>query len=220
MLVGIRATHKPLTVALLGVFFTTIVWTLYVVLMSVAPAPFADENLRALVRVGVVLLPAVVISKTQRNVSAWDYFRLRKRWLRGTIIGFITSAAYLALVALFQMQNPSFELPSGLAIWFNFIVGSPLAEELLYRGMLYAELERVMKPIWAMLISALMFAILHLPVWIIMDQLDIAAIIGNFFQIFAYGLAFAALLRFTRSLWAPLAAHWLNNFVLLSIVSR
>lgn len=215
----VNTKQNSLLSASIAVLVAITAWTLYVVLMKVAPEPFANDTLRAFARVFIVLLPAVFHIVRQQDESALDYLQLRQKWLRGILIGVVIAGIYLAFTIATTMNNPMIELPVVPAIWFNFIIGSPLAEELLFRGVLFNELNRAMSSYLAIIISALMFAILHLPVWIILDGMPIALIAQSFLQIFVYGLIFAMMMKFTKSLWTPLSAHWLNNLVLLSVIS-
>jgi len=214
----IEIKKNSLLSAILAVLFSIIGWTLYVLLMAVAPEPFANDNLRALARVSVVLLPAIFHILKQSDASKTDYLQLRPKWFRGIIVGLAISAIYLAFTIMTTMRNPIIAMSVDPAIWLNFIIGSPLAEELLFRGVLFNELNRHTSTYLAIIISALMFAVLHLPVWLILDGMTIVLAIQSFGQIFLYGLVFATMMKFTRSLWAPLSAHWLNNLILLSLV--
>ncbi len=206
--------------AIFAVLFSIIAWTLYVLLMVVAPTPFANENLRAIARVSIVLFPAIFYIIGRQDISKLDYLQLRENWLRGIIVGLLIAGIYLALNVIATMQHPVIAISANPAIWFNFIIGSPLAEEVLFRGVLFNELNRRIPSYLAVIISALMFALLHVPVWLILDGMAITLLIQNFVQIFFYGLVFATMMKFTKSLWTPLAAHWLNNLILLSLVER
>ena len=209
--------QNHLTSAFIGVIFAIIAWAFYVLLIAIAPTPFANDTLRAIVRVSVVLLPALIhVARQQEN--ALDYLQLRSYWLRGLIIGSLVAGIYLGLFFITTMQQPMLQLPDNFAIWFNFIIGSPFAEELLFRGVFFNELKRVVAVHWAIGISAIFFAILHLPVWLILDGMTLSTALQSFVQISLYGVVFALLMHVTKSLWASLAAHWLNNFILLSIV--
>lgn len=148
-----------------------------------------------------------------------DFLQLRVYWLRGIIAGLFLAGFYIGLAVIANMHAPSFMLDHSPAVWFNFILGSPIAEELLFRGVLFNELCRFTKWSWAILVSAIGFAILHLPVWILLDDMSTSLLIQSFGNILLYGIIFAGLMKATKSLWAPIAAHCLNNFLLLSIVT-
>ena len=83
-------------------------------------------------------------------------------------------------------------------------VGAPLAEELLFRGLLYGRLRKILKVVPAMLISSLMFGIIH----------------GNIIQgIYAtlIGLICAYVYEKFKSIWAPIILHAAaNSFAVVS----
>ncbi len=81
----------------------------------------------------------------------------------------------------------------------------PLVEELLFRGVLLSALLRRFRVGWSMAISALVFALAHLPglqfAWYALPDLMLLA------------LALAALRLASRSLWPAVLAHGVNNLL-------
>lgn len=200
------------------VVFATIGWTLYVVLMKVMPLPFAHENLRAVVRVAVVLLPALYYVIRHQPLPIADALQLRQNWRKGVLVGVGVALVYLVLITALDPRAVVLKMPIGFSTWFNYIIGSPLAEEILYRGVLFQYLSQHMTLWRAALLSTATFTLLHIPVWILLNEFSAAQLMTSVLQIAAYGIVFALLCRFTRSLWAPLTAHWLNNLMLSVIV--
>jgi len=96
--------------------------------------------------------------------------------------------------------------PLGFAfVLLNAVVVAPLAEELLFRGFLYAALRRYAGPLGAISVSAAIFALLHdyplgLP------------------PLFLLGFLLAYLYERTGSLAAPIAAHAANNLYSMLVV--
>lgn len=211
-----HATYRQLTCV---VAFATIGWTLYVVLMKVMPLPFAHDDLRAVVRVAVVLLPALYYVIRHQPLPIADALQLRQNWRKGVLVGGGVALVYLALITALDPRPVVLKIPVGFSTWFNYIIGSPLAEEVLYRGVLFQNLSQRLSLWKTTLISTATFTLLHLPVWILLNEFSAAQLISSALQIAAYGIVFALLCRFTRSLWAPLTAHWLNNLI-LSVVMR
>ena len=187
--------------------------------MTAWPVMFAGVELRAVARVSIILIPAIIFFRLgSKQKSILDFFQLRENWIRGVIVGSGVALLYFSLdwAMNFSSRLNSLHLPVGFSIWFNFILGSPLAEEAFFRGVLLQELKGSMGTIGATLISAFAFTLLHVPQWTLLDQQSGTALLSLSVSIFTYGIIFALLLNFTRSLWAPLSAHWLNNFILLA----
>lgn len=201
------------TLAVIGI------WTIYCFLI-VASAFFAVPSVRAVARVTIVLIPALLFYWGERGERPFlDYFLLRDNWLRGVLIGGGFAILYFSVdwFLNFEARMSAFHIPTGFAIWFNFIVGSPFAEELFFRGVLLQELRKLLGAAWATIISAIAFTLLHLPQWLILDNLAAAETVSLSMSIFSYGIIFALLMITTKSLWGALLPHWINNFILLAI---
>jgi membrane protease YdiL (CAAX protease family) len=86
------------------------------------------------------------------------------------------------------------------ATLFAAVFIAPICEETFFRGFVFAGLLRSMPPVWAIILSALLFAVAH-------------ADPGSFAVLFFIGLALALLRWRTQSLWPGILLHLLNNGV-------
>jgi membrane protease YdiL (CAAX protease family) len=103
------------------------------------------------------------------------------------------------------------------ATWLNAIVSAPIAEEVLFRGLVFRLLLEHLAVWSALAVSALLFALIHLPYWWLSGAASPAGLVINLGSIFAYGVFFALLYRWSGSLYAPLISHMLNNLVTSSL---
>jgi membrane protease YdiL (CAAX protease family) len=87
---------------------------------------------------------------------------------------------------------------------FILAVASSLGEELLFRGAL--------QPWWGLVPSALVFAVLHIGPG--------ARFLPWTFSAFVIGLVFGGLSRWLGDLGAPIAAHFVINFMNLDYITR
>lgn len=189
-----------------------LVWLGWVLLMRWFPEPFANVYLRGLVRIGILLVPAYLFLR--KSGTPWlEGWYLRVNWQRGVIVGLVVSALFLSFTYFAQSREAElvWQLPVKADTWFNWIIGSPFAEEAWFRAVLFGELDRKYGLTYALLGSSLMFGLLHLPTWILLDGMSASLIAQSFGNIVLYGLVFALLFRATGSLWASLVPHWLNN---------
>ena len=189
-----------------------LVWLGWVLLMRWYPEPFANVYLRGLVRIGILLVPAYLFSR-KSGISWLESWYLRVNWQRGVTIGLVVSGLFLTFSYLAQSRAVElvWQLPVKVDTWFNWIIGSPFAEEAWFRAVLFGQIHRQHGLIYALLGSSLMFGLLHLPTWILLEGMSTILIIQSFGNIVLYGLVFALLFRVTGSLWASLVPHWLNN---------
>lgn len=98
-------------------------------------------------------------------------------------------------------ENPGL-LTSPLFL-FAVVLGIPLIEEVLWRGLLLTVLLRHLKPAVAIVISALLFALMH----------D-----GGQLPVLVQGILLACLYQRTRTLTAPLLFHALHNLLTVLII--
>ncbi len=87
------------------------------------------------------------------------------------------------------------------------VLAAPLAEELLFRGLLYRLARRAWGPWPAATVSSLVFGLIHGEPWFL-------------FGLIGLGLILAYLYETTGSLLAPVIAHALHNAVSLSLMIR
>jgi uncharacterized protein len=194
-----------------------VLWTIWCGLMKAWPVPFALPLPRAIVRVGVLLLPVLWWS---RKASGRDALHLRRHWRRGLLVGIATALLWFVPLCCYRLYAGGYvgRTPSSGAVWLNWILGSPFAEEVFFRALLLRELQSFASTVVAAFISALLFALFHLPLWIISGELQGGALIGSLGAVFGYGLVFAALFLFTRSPWGSFISHAANNLVAQSLV--
>lgn len=93
---------------------------------------------------------------------------------------------------------------------------APLYEELLFRRVLFGRLWQAGWPVLGLVLSSLVFALVHeLP------GLNGKPMASTVFLILVYagmGAMFAWVYRRTQTLWAPIAAHILNNAIALAVL--
>ena len=128
----------------------------------------------------------------------------------GIAIELIVQAPHLEQVAVREMKAL---LGQPLLFWLTAAVAVfviPVAEEILFRGLLQGWLVRVMHPAWAILLSSLLFAAAHYAP----SQGAYNAVIMA--QLFPLGLVLGHLYRRQRSLLAPITLHGLFNAITLA----
>jgi membrane protease YdiL (CAAX protease family) len=98
------------------------------------------------------------------------------------------------------LQESKYAPISVYAILAGSVLIAPLCEESFFRGFVLPGLLHDLSPIWAILISSLLFAVAH-------------ADIGSFVPLFAIGLCLGFLRLRTGSTWASISLHMLNNLL-------
>lgn len=131
-------------------------------------------------------------------------FRKPQGWALPSIVAFalwiLLSAIYAALDPQIN-QDPLLRELGDLPVQiFLVVILAPLAEEIIFRGVLFAGFLRRMPLLLAAVFSALLFALPHLPGGIAILPL-----------VFVAGFILALLFYRTGSLWPPIIVHALNN---------
>lgn len=167
----------------------------------------------ALVSVVVVAVSAWIVAGRERRSA----MGLRRppgwAWVVAPIVGILVGVASSALTRLLPGSGVSvvehaIALPSGRIATAGAALLAPIAEEVIFRGALYAALRRFGVAA-AVAGSSVLFALVHVP------QLEGAW--GALAGVALAGLGFAIVRASMRSLWAALVAHWSYNAALVAL---
>ena len=105
-----------------------------------------------------------------------------------------------------------------MAAWLNPILTAPLAEEILFRGLVFRFLSE-RKGVWiGLVVSSVLFALCHLPYWWISGAKSGADLGFSLLEMAGIGALLCALFQWKRSLWTPLIYHCANNFISIAFV--
>ncbi len=124
------------------------------------------------------------------------FFSYGMLYLSRYIINFIPVNSYLSFII------PAKSISNGLMgilSLISIVLISPIAEEFLFRGIFLNKLRLVVPTIFAVLISALLFASLHG--------------FGSITSAFIFGICMAILYLKSDNILVPVLAHFLNNLI-------
>jgi len=172
----------------------------------------------------VVLTILTVASGKGRSISRVFGVSARTLWMsiRSGLHGYVAVFPWLLVLLVLvvsiarcvgvepppePIQELIFEEQSPSILWLTVLLAcvvGPLAEELFFRGVLYAALRRRTSRIWATLLSGGLFSLVH------------TNIVG-FVPILLLGCVLADRYERTGSLMAPLTVHIAHNSLLMSL---
>ena len=214
--------------ALLGWFLVgQLLGSLFVAILGMFVPQQAVLNYGMLVAYPLSFLPAMVFAahKSQRNSLFETGYSLNnshwgpnKGWqlaLTAVVITFATMIVadlpnYLnfkltesvpALASFYDMFMDVMQQITGGPFWSSFLVTAifaPVFEEWLCRGMVLRGLLAKVKPGWAIVISALFFALIHMNPWQALNAFIIGLIMGYIYYR-------------SGSLWLTMLIHFVNN---------
>ncbi|WP_291632706.1 CPBP family intramembrane glutamic endopeptidase [Clostridium sp.] len=115
---------------------------------------------------------------------------------------------WISKISMPDFINVAFEEISISPIIFiiNVIVVAPIYEEIIFRGILLKGMSKKINPTAAIVVSALLFALVHLN-------------IPQGINAFLLGLAIGFIYLRTESIYLSIFAHFVNNFLALSVSS-
>jgi membrane protease YdiL (CAAX protease family) len=168
-----------------------------------------DNIWRSIIRIGAVLIPGLYF------MSKHESYRQINNHRRGIIVGLIISLAIVLSSYLVQIRylGMQYQLPTGFTTWLNWIIVSPVAEEILFRGVVFQELKKHNHWVMAAILSSLLFVGLHIPTQVLIDQQSTLEIMKYSLHLFMISLLFTYAVHKSRSLWASILPHWTNNLI-------
>ncbi|HEY3993258.1 MAG TPA: type II CAAX endopeptidase family protein [Ktedonobacteraceae bacterium] len=207
---GTTPQTKPVTFSQdLGGAFLTIAFTALIEgAFLIAPYYYANKTLvQESLREGEARARAIFRSLGLRRFNFWRALP----WIIGLmvlIVGFewLYSLAITAFHINLQsndqilQQESAYEPFTTYAILAGSAFVAPFCEEIFFRGFVFPGLLHDLSPVWAVIISAALFAVAH-------------ADPGSFVPLFAIGLCLGFLRWRTGSTWASMSLHVLNNLL-------
>jgi len=190
-----------------------VTWTAWVLLGYPRLRLLGEETLlymliNVVVRALVWVLPVFIYLRYVNGVSPTRYLKLREHW-RGGLLAALVFSIFNFLFFVAQHGLPQFH--TGDITWNSvlsttFLIG--FVEEVPYRGFIFQQLNEWFSFSEAAVISSLLFVTIHLPGWLSLHLFRTQSVIF----IFVFGMLMVALLRYSKSLWAPIVSHSLNDF--------
>ena len=171
------------------------------------------------------VVPAVVFAARIRHEPPLRYLGITtipapRQWAWSlTVIACFLAAVAAGETVVFGRKHVPF---GGAAIYATapgllLLVVTPLLEETLFRGLFVKELRRLAGPGAAVVLTALLFAGIHLPNWIWRGGLT-GGVLANAGGVFVFGLVAGWLYVRTSSIWPPTVAHIANNLLAALLV--
>lgn len=169
--------------------------------------------LEALVKSLIWIVPAWIYIKLYLHSIPISFLKMNVNVKKGLLWGIFLSlllGAFLILEAYF-FNGVSFHFSLSFDDYLNTLLMAGLAEEIVFRGLILQELDKRMTFWKANLITALLFLVIHYPIWI---YNDIIFQYGSHIYVFIIGLLFGFVYKKTGSLWSVIILHAFHNYIL------
>ncbi|MBI2425564.1 MAG: CPBP family intramembrane metalloprotease [Candidatus Hydrogenedentes bacterium] len=215
----LRETN-PLKLVYIAVAAFFALWTVWVLVLLQWPGAFSGDALpqtflRAGVRIVLWLGPLAVYAAMVERQGFGGLFGFEEQWRRG-LWGALALTVLCGVLALARhyLLGAAVEDPRtwSASTWINPILLAPIMEELLFRGFLYRKMAPDTGPWPALIVSSFLFALIHVPYWVLSGNLSGMPLLGEFVTIFLIGAILAVSLRVSGSVLTPIGGHLANNF--------
>ena len=193
----------------LYLFFFYFTWALKELWLIYSFHSFGETTyalLEALVKVLVWIVPIWVYVKYYLNTSPMNYFNMNINVKKGLFWGIILSSLvglrFAIEVYLFNKETFHFALPLNSYLNEFLVVG--ITEEMVFRGFILKEINKRITFWKANGITALLFLLIHYPIWIHNGEFPY---FWTHVYIFLLGIIFGLIYKKTGSLWSVVLLH-------------
>ncbi len=163
----------------------------------------------------------VILYLALRKLNIFGYLKLDNRILHGIIWGLIIGGTilFIKITANYLYYGKVIlNLNFGLNRFIGSVLLVGLSEEVLFRGFILQKANEYTRFWVANIINAILFTLIHYPGWIIEGNLNTQKLISSSLYILIFALFQGYILKKTKSLWACMIVHSLNNFMSFALV--
>ncbi len=141
---------------------------------------------------------------------------------KSLILTIIISLVYI--ITMMIINHKGFWFNSEIILWLvvikYIIVG--FVEEVVFRGWGYNSLSNIISHKKAMIITTILFILLHIPAYFIkllrFGTFDFIGMIGQISSVLIWGIVFCWLLKKGKSIWNPIIAHTIYDLMYVLLV--
>lgn len=178
--------------------------------MDSVPRAITSAALKIVIWVIPVILLVKIIEKSNplTYLGLCHSFRKGLKWAGWVSLAFI---AYFVVLNLTVLKN-NIDFQIGFNEWLNTIILVGITEEIVFRGFLLRKLMDSFRFWTANIITALLFASIHFPIWLY-KGLSFPYMLSSAITAFVLGIIFGFLYKKSNSLWSAIIGHSLYNLL-------
>jgi hypothetical protein len=208
--------RKPLAPFIGYLIFFYVVWT-FVAVYGVLPwavtimgdETFSYSITEIIFSFLICVLPVFLYLRYVDKVNPFEYLQLKQHWKRGVIVGLTIAVIYfLVTIAFIGMPNWG----DAYVTWHSILCVSIFVgffEEIPFRGFILKKLQERFNFWTSTVISSVLFVGIHIPGYVMSGPFTLY----DFLFLFFLGVIMAIILRYSKSLWAPIITHSLKNCI-------
>jgi membrane protease YdiL (CAAX protease family) len=225
-----EAVGKPVSGRSIALFLAgfMLAWSVRATWLYFIDESIGSEGARlaysALIKLGLWVVPAFAFAAWARRAPPLRYLGVLAwprgvEWLYTATLIFI----YVGAVANFEwllngnLPSKTHFLSMSRSAGISILLGAPVMEEILFRGLVLQELAQLMAWPAAIALTSLLFVVVHLPHWLWHGGPDIS-ISARSSGLFVFSALAGYLYGLSRSVWPCVAANAANNALAAALV--
>jgi membrane protease YdiL (CAAX protease family) len=157
-------------------------------------------------------LPVILLVK-----NPFYYLKLRHNFSKGVIVGTLVGCllVFIRILSIYLWKGcVDIDLKLNPHIWFGEIIFVGLSEEVVFRGLILQKIQESSNFWLANIVSSALFILIHVPYWILIQKYELdTAMLQHSLSIMWISLLLGFVLKKSKSLWACMIIHSINNFM-------
>jgi len=178
--------------------------------------------IRNSIKIMVWTVPVLVILKYYYKVNPISYLKLDSNIKKGVVWGIIVGLLFVmyGVASNYIFGTGEFNFKFSIYRWLHHVILIGFTEEFVFRGFLFQKIQESAGFWVANIISAVLFVLIHFPRWYTDGILlgDFIYLLNSIVFAFVFSLLQGYLLKRTKSLWACMIVHSLNNMISIAAV--
>lgn len=193
-----------------------VIWTIYELLVkpyiSLKLSPITGTLIQTVIKLSVWSLPSYLLIKKNKNlpISFPEIYNTKIDWKKWTTLA-LAMILYLLIGSYFQYRNLEVRSSFKLITVINSVLFVGITEELVFRGLILNALLIKFNKWLAIVISSVLFLMIHFPVWIQTNTFSANLLSGSFIQVFILGVIFSLSFIKSRNIFVPIILHMVWN---------
>ncbi|WP_077296594.1 CPBP family intramembrane glutamic endopeptidase [Virgibacillus pantothenticus] len=168
----------------------------------------------AMIKIVIWVIPVMLLVKIMEKSVPFSYLGLRHNFRKGLKWASWVSLVFIAyfVVLNFTVLDNRIDFRIGFNEWLNTVLLVGITEEIVFRGFLLRKLIDTFKFWTANIITALLFASIHFPIWFY-KGLSFPHMLSSTITAFVLGIIFGFVYKKSNSLWSAIIVHSLYNLL-------
>ena len=192
-------------------------------IMSESLGVWGFQFVETLTKLAVWTIPAVLLISHYENsmsISLKDMLTNKVKLLRYLPV-ILAIVAYNLIGAYITYGNIAITPPVPIASLFEIVIFVGITEEFVFRGLFLNALLKKMRALWAVIISSVMFVVIHFPLWISESPiLNPSLFLQNCIGVFAISLIFGWTFVKSKNIFIPIIIHMIWNLSIILLLHR